>query len=160
MRRFFLFFAVALSFVACKDDSELSRYKTLCREHICQDYKQMYRQGGEGAFVYPFITPGSRSYSNVLWDWDSWLSDIALSQILEDVGNDSDKAEASPYEKGCILNYLEYTSPDDGYMPMVVDGSTDPDLIRPADIYSTNMHKPVIAQHAAFLVRRDGGDAS
>lgn len=160
MKKCFLFLAVALSLAACKEDSELSRYKTLCREHVCMDYKLMYKQGGEGAFVYPFITPGSKSYSNVLWDWDSWLSDIALSQILADVGSDDDKAEALPFERGCILNYLEYTSSDDGYMPMVVDGNTDPNLIRPSEIYSTNMHKPVIAQHAAFLVRRDGGDAS
>ena len=32
--------------------------------------------------------------------------------------------------------------------------------IKPADIYHTNMHKPVIAQHAAFITQQDGGDAS
>jgi putative isomerase len=31
--------------------------------------------------------------------------------------------------------------------------------MRPANIYQTNMHKPVIAQHAAFLVRINNGNA-
>ena len=159
MKRFFLIGVLIPALAACSG-GELARYETLCREHIYADYKQMYRDGGEGAFVYPYITPGSKSYSNVLWDWDSWLSDVALRQILEDVGTSEDKAEALRYEQGCILNYLHYTSQEDGYMPMVIDGATDPDLIRPADIYSTNMHKPVIAQHAAMLVRENGGDAS
>ena len=39
-----------------------------------------------GALVYPFLTPGSNQYDNVLWDWDSWLSNVALGQILSDVG--------------------------------------------------------------------------
>ena len=77
-------------------------------------------------------------------------------QILADVGTEADRAEALVYEQGCILNYLAYTSVEDGYMPMVVAGSTDPDSIKPADIYATNMHKPCIAQHAAFLVRQTG----
>lgn len=138
---------------------EDKKYIELCRTHVCSDYKEMYRKGHEGAFLFPYITPGSKSYANVLWDWDSWLSDVALRQILQDVGSPADKAEALPYEQGCVLNYLAYTD-EDGYMPMVVDQNTDPRKIRPADIYHTNMHKPVIAQHAAFLTRIDGGDAT
>ena len=44
-------------------------------------------------------------------------------------------------------------------MPMVVDAESNPDKIKPADIYKTNMHKPCLAQHAAFLVQQDGGQA-
>ena len=135
-------------------------HRMLIREHIYADFRQMYRQPGGDAFLYPYITPGSKAYSNVLWDWDSWLSDVALRQILADVGTAEDRAEALVYEQGCILNYLAYTDESDGYMPMVIAGNTDPRRIRPADIYATNMHKPCIAQHAALLVREAGGDAA
>ena len=40
-------------------------------------------------------------------------------------------------------------------MPMVIDTDSDPERIKPADIYHTNMHKPVIAQHAAFITAFD-----
>jgi len=43
-----------------------------------------------------------------------------------DKGSEADKQEALVYEKGCVLNYLAYTSLDDGYMPMVVDAESDP----------------------------------
>ena len=133
--------------------------RTLLKEHIYADYKQMYRQPAGDALLYPYITPGSQAYDSVLWDWDSWLSDVALRQILADIGTDADREEALVYERGCILNYLAYTSEEDGYMPMVVDGKSDPARMRPADIYATNMHKPCIAQHAALSVRESGGDA-
>ena len=32
-------------------------------------------------------------------------------------------------------------------------------LDKPENIYRENMHKPCLAQHAALLVREDGGDA-
>ena len=128
-------------------------HRELIKRHIYGDYKLMYRQPTGGALVYPYLTPGSRQYANVLWDWDSWLTDVALRQTLSDVGTDGDRREALVYEQGCVLNYLAYTSPVDGYMPMVVDAESDPDRIRPRDIYRTNMHKPCLAQHAAFLVK-------
>lgn len=139
-------------------NDEVKEYAKLCREYVTKNYRQMFRKGCSGAFLYPYITPGSADYADVLWDWDSWLSDAALQQILLDVGTDKDRREALPYEQGCILNYLAYTG-DDGYMPMVVDKDTDPMKIKPTDIYSTNMHKPCIAQHAAMLVRQNGGNA-
>jgi neutral trehalase len=37
----------------------------------------MYREPG-GEIPHPFITPGSAQYCDVLWDWDSWLTDVAL----------------------------------------------------------------------------------
>ncbi|MDE5750337.1 MAG: glycoside hydrolase family 37, partial [Duncaniella sp.] len=77
-----------------------------------------------------------------------------------DAGTDTDRAEALRYEQGCVLNYLAYTSEEDGYMPMVIDAETVPDKIKPDDIHATNMHKPVLAQHAALLTSRNGGDAS
>lgn len=130
---------------------------SIIKKYVFEDYKQMLKQP-TGALLYPYITPGSKSYANVLWDWDSWLSNIALRQILQDRGTAADKHEAIAYEQGCVLNYLAYTGTD-GYMPMVVDKNSDPAKIKPADIYSTNMHKPVIAQHAAFLTKLNDGNA-
>ena len=130
----------------------------IIKKQVFQDYKHMYKPP-VGALLYPFITPGSHSYANVLWDWDSWLSNIALRQILQDQGSDADKVEALSFEQGCILNYLAYTDSVDGYMPMVIGKNSDPAKLKPADIYSTNMHKPVIAQHAAFLTKLNSGNA-
>jgi len=140
--------------------ASLKDCRRLLKQHIYADYRQMFKQPEGGALVYPYITPGSRSYAAVLWDWDSWLSDVALRQILTDIGTEDDRREALIYEQGCVLNYLIYTSTDDGYMPMVVDAESDPMKIKPRDIYSTNMHKPVIAQHTAFLVQQSGGEAA
>lgn len=116
----------------------------------------MFREPG-GALKFPYITPGS-SYTNDLWDWDSWFTDIALRQILSDKGSKAERDSAVKYEQGCILNFLYYTG-FDGYMPILVAEKSDPNKIKPANIYATNMHKPVIAQHAAFLIRLNGGNA-
>ena len=129
-------------------------HRQLIKQHVYGDYKGMYRQPSGIALKYPYLTPGSQQYAHVLWDWDSWLSDVALRQTLADTGTDADRREALAYEQGCVLNYLAYTSLDDGYMPMVVSSTTDPDKIKPADIYKTNMHKPCLAQHAAFIIQQ------
>lgn len=134
-------------------------HRELIKQHIYGDYKKMLKQPTGIALKYPYLTPGSQQYARVLWDWDSWLSDVALRQTLNDVGSDSDREEALKYGQGCVLNYLAYTSLEDGYMPMVISASTDPDKIKPEDIYKTNMHKPCLAQHAAFLVKQTDGSA-
>ena len=139
--------------------SAQKEYRGLIKQHIYVDYKKMYKQPEGGALLYPYLTPGSNSYAAVLWDWDSWLSNVALRQILADKGTEQDRQEALVYEQGCVLNYLAYTSEADGYMPMVVDAQSDPNKIKPKDIYATNMHKPVIAQHAAFITQQNGGNA-
>jgi len=159
MKKSLLFFVLIFSggsLFAQLPDS-IARDIAIIKKYVFQDYKQMLKQP-TGALLYPYITPGSKSYATVLWDWDSWLSNIALAQILQDQGTEADKREALPYEQGCVLNYLAYTGAD-GYMPMVVDKESDPTKIKPADIYSTNMHKPVIAQHAAFLTKLNNGNA-
>ena len=138
-------------------DSVADNIKVI-KKYLFEDYKQMYKPP-VGALLYPFITPGSHSYANVLWDWDSWLSNIALRQILQDQGTSADKSEAVAYEQGCVLNYLAYTDTTDGYMPMVIAKNSDPAKLKPTDIYGTNMHKPVIAQHAAFLTKLNNGNA-
>ncbi|HSC36748.1 MAG TPA: hypothetical protein VLD19_02705 [Chitinophagaceae bacterium] len=143
--------------VSGQSQDSIRRYADIIRKNISADYKGMFRDSG-GALHYPYITPGSSAYANDLWDWDSWLSNIALRQVLNDNGTDKDKKEAVKYEQGCVLNFLSYTG-FDGYMPILVAKKSDPDKIKPRNIYTTNMHKPVIAQHAAFLTRMNNGNA-
>ncbi|MBQ2209828.1 MAG: glycoside hydrolase family 37 [Prevotella sp.] len=158
-RSVLILLTLAVCLVAYSQTKATKQHRELIKQHIYADYKQMFRLPEGGALLYPYLTPGSKSYAAVLWDWDSWLSDVALRQTLSDVGTKSDRQEALRYEQGCVLNYLAYTSLEDGYMPMVVDAESNPDKIKPADIYATNMHKPVIAQHAAFIVQQNDGDA-
>ena len=145
------------SYINGQDQDSVSHYSAIVKAHIYEDYKGMYRDGG-GSLVFPFLTPGSNQYDNVLWDWDSWLSNVALRQILSDIGNAEDRAEALPYEQGCVLNFLHYGDWD-GYLPIVIWEDSNPPNIRPENIYDVNMHKPVLAQHAAFITRENGGDA-
>lgn len=162
MKRKLLLFSVLLSLTltaGAKTVRATKEHRELIKQHIYGDYKKMLKQPTGIALKYPYLTPGSRQYAQVLWDWDSWLSDVALRQTLADTGTDADRQEALKYEQGCVLNYLTYTSLEDGYMPMVVDAESDPDKIKPANIYATNMHKPCLAQHAAFLVQQSGGSA-
>lgn len=149
-------FSTMFSIDAQSNDS-IQRFIGVLKENIYKDYKAMYREGG-GSLVYPFLTPGSNQYDNVLWDWDSWLSNVALRQILSDIGSEKDKKEALKYEQGCVLNFLHYGDWD-GYLPIVIWEDSKPRDIKPTNIYDINMHKPVLAQHAAFITQNMGGDA-
>ena len=135
----------------------VSDYISIIKSNIYKDYKKMYREGS-GSLVYPFLTPGSNQYANVLWDWDSWLSNVALRQILSDIGSEADKKQALPYEQGCVLNFLEYGDWD-GYLPIVIWENSKPRNITGKNIYNVNMHKPVLAQHAALITQQNNGDA-
>lgn len=137
----------------------LDHYVGLIRRHVQADYAGMLRAEG-GAFKYPFLTPGSAQYPDILWDWDSWLSDVALRQVLAEKATPEEKAKALKHEQGCVLNYLNYGG-FDGWVPLILlrNSGTRKELMAQADTYATNMHKPCLAQHAAFLVRENGGDA-
>ncbi|HPR32198.1 MAG TPA: hypothetical protein PLK12_08880, partial [Prolixibacteraceae bacterium] len=159
MKQFFLIglaTCVAIGLHGQAPDS-LKPYVSIIKEKVYSDYAGMFREGG-GALVYPFLTPGSKQYDNVLWDWDSWLSNIALRQILTDTATEKEKKEAVRYEQGCVLNFLHYGDWD-GYLPIVIWEDSKPREIRPENIHDSNMHKPVLAQHAAFLTRLNGNDA-
>src|SRR5258708_29466368 len=125
------------------------------RTHILKDYRGMFRESG-GALPYPFMTPGSTSYNDVLWDWDSWLTNVALRQILSEAGSEEDSRHAQQHERGCISNFLHYAK-EDGWMPITIHRGETPK--KPLNIFDQNMDKPVSAQHAAFLVKLAGGDA-
>ena len=142
-----------------RNADNLKKYKAICRQHIYKNMKGMYRQP-VGALKYPFLVPGSGQYANQLWDWDSWLSDIALRQIIVENGTKDDREELIAYEKGCILNFLSYGG-GDGWIPICIFDNTEErwQLLQKINPWKTNMHKPVLAQHAAFVVEQTGGDA-
>lgn len=107
---------------------------------------------------HPYIVPCSPEspyYSTTLWDWDSWLTSVMMGQIEADSGKKGDYVE---YERGCALNFLDMTN-DAGFMPICVtaQGSNFSNPEKEAR-FETNMHKPVMAQHIAYLVQRDGGN--
>ncbi len=137
----------------------VERCKGICRENICRDLSGMYREAG-GSMKYGFLAPGSSQYLDVLWDWDSWLSDVALRQMIHDCGTAGDSVRALPYERGCILNSLSYGGMD-GWIPIWIERNdlTRQQMLERRNPWKSNMHKPTLAQHAAFIVRTMGGDA-
>lgn len=148
--------SAAAAFGAGKNN-DYRQYSEIIKENLGKDFKKMYREAG-GALPYPFLAPGSEAYADCLWDWDSWLSDIALRQILTDRGNEEDMQEAMEYERGCILNSLAHCDMT-GWIPIIISREHQFDDLRPKDPYKENTHKPCLAQHAAFLVKLDGGNA-
>ena len=122
--------------------------KNIIETYAQNNYKKMFREP-EGQLEYKFIVPGS-VYGNQLWDWDSWLTNVALRQfVTEDIGE---------YEKGCVLNFLDHID-DMGRIPLqITKNSILPGGLRNPERKS-NMHKPCLAQHAAFIIKYSGNDA-
>lgn len=131
----------------------MENYKQLIKIYSENNYERMTRLPGAGYLKHPFIVPGSQSYNDSLWDWDSWLTDIAVRQIMKD--KDSCDAFFLECEKGCILNFLENTGKN-GCMPVVM--TADVRFPNPEEDKILNIHKPCLAQHAAFIVRENDGD--
>ena len=130
----------------------MNNYIELIQNYSKNTYTRMTRQP-DGILKYPFIVPGSQSYTNQLWDWDSWLTNIAVRQIMKD--NNDYNPEFVACEKGCILNFLEHTL-EDGRMPINI--SPIGTLPKFEDGVKVNIHKPCLAAHAAFIVRENDGD--
>jgi putative isomerase len=133
------------------------RYLPLLREYILGAAPQMTREPA-GHITRPYIVPSSPDspyYSVHLWDWDSWLTSVALAQVEAE----TEPGRFAAYEEGAVLNFLEHTS-DDGQMPVQMhpDGYLRHGEFADDEQYGLhqNMHKPVIVQHAALLARRKG----
>ncbi|MBN2613540.1 MAG: glycoside hydrolase family 37 [Bacteroidales bacterium] len=142
-----------------KTPENIEKYKKICRGHIYREMKGMYREPG-GALKYPFLAPGSNQYLDMLWDWDSWLSNVALRQILLESGNPQDKEQALRYEQGCVLNSLSYGGMD-GWIPIWIERNAPSreEMLKTRNPWKSNMHKPTLAQHAAFIVKNMNGNA-
>lgn len=128
----------------------IEKYGKMIGEYAKASYKLCFREP-DGYLGHRFIVPGS-TYTNSLWDWDSWLTNLALRKIVGD-------EDISDYEKGCILNFLDHTD-EDGRMPIYIT----PDYCRCGKVSESgeercNIHKPCIAQHALFVIEQNGGDA-
>jgi putative isomerase len=132
----------------------LERWTRLLEEHIRTHSEQMTREPS-GRLHHPYVVPSSPEspyYSNALWDWDSWAASIVLGQVEVDTGR---PGQFAAYEQGSVLNFLDHTD-DDGVMPIQLTADsalTHGDPTRAAG-FAENMHKPVLAQHAALLVQR------
>ena len=109
---------------------ELTAHIQRIRQHVQTNYQGMYREAGDN-LPYPFLVPGSEQYDDVLWDWDSWLSDVALRQILLESEEPEAAEHALTYEQGCVLNYLSYGRMDTDPDCQRIRGRTScPDLAR------------------------------
>lgn len=116
-------------------------------DYARKNYRKMLREP-KGALKHKFIVPGS-VYSNALWDWDSWLTNIALHQLATE--------DIREYEQGCILNFLHFMD-EQGRLPIEIEPSFSKKVF--AEMGESNIHKPCLVQHAAFIIQSDGGDAA
>jgi len=165
MKKIILFFVTAFIFanasaqMPARTSENIEKYKQICRKHIHAEMKGMYRESG-GALKYPFLAPGSNQYLDMLWDWDSWLSDVALRQILLENGTAKDSKDALKYEQGCVLNSLSYGGMD-GWIPIWIERTAPSrsEMLKTLNPWKSNMHKPTLAQHAAFIIKNMNGDA-
>ncbi len=131
----------------------MRKYIDAIKEYSKNEYKKITRES-VGELKYPFIVPGC-AYQNQLWDWDSWLTDIAITQIHKD--NSVDEKEYIEYEKGCILNFLD-AAKEDGRIPILVSCVAEDNEKFWRE--ESNFHKPCLIQHLAFIVKKTNGDCS
>ncbi len=121
-----------------------SKYEEAIIAYAKKNYTKMFRES-DGILAHKFIVPGS-CYTNSLWDWDSWLTNIALRKIA---GAD----DISEYERGCILNFCDHVD-EQGRMPIyILPTRQHPNF---GGDNETNIHKPVLAQHALFVCEQAG----
>ena len=132
--------------------SNLEKYIDLIKNYSKSSYSKLTREPMK-RLKYPFIVPGA-VYKYQLWDWDSWLTDVAIRQIISD-NNGAGEAEFFQCEKGCILNFLDHIE-EDGKMPIMIDGEREYAFIKE----SLNAHKPCLAQHLAFILQQTDNDVS
>ncbi len=125
-------------------NSQIKYYSKLISDYIEQNYRMCLREA-DGLLKYKFIVPGS-AYANELWDWDSYFTGLALHKIkgAEDI---------SEYEKGCVLNFLEYTD-NDGRMPIFI--KLDRTALTDYGEGEKNIHKPCLCLHALFISESEG----
>lgn len=110
-------------------------------DYALKNYKKMFREADQN-LTHPFLVPGS-VYCNAIWDWDCWLTNVALAQFVPDDFKD--------YEIGCVLNFID-SMLDDGRMPISMLPSYTKEVVISRG--EANIHKPCLAQHAAFIIKR------
>jgi putative isomerase len=123
--------------------SNLEKYIDLIKNYSKKSYLKLTREPMK-LLKYPFIVPGA-VYTYQLWDWDSWLTDVAVRQIISDNGGAGER-DFLECERGCILNFLDHADLD-GKIPVVIDGYHP----LPFMVTAKNGHKPCLAQHLALF---------
>ena len=119
-------------------------------DYVKDQYKNVLKEP-VGLLYHKFIVPGSNAFCDQLWDWDSWICNMALARFAE--------ADISEYEKGCVLNFLAHIDVM-GRVPIHIEPEyISPNYAYPEEPIITNNHKPCLAQHAAFIIKRYGNDA-
>jgi putative isomerase len=133
----------------------MDRYSEMLKDYIHDNCHQMTREPS-GNLRYPYTVPCSPQspyYAMSLWDWDSWLISIVLGQVEVDL---SQPGRFFAHEQGAILNFLDHADTK-GRVPIHISEQGQLTRRRPGgDKPVENMHKPVLAQHAAALVWRSG----
>ncbi len=131
----------------------MEKYIKLIKNYSKEKYLHITKQP-DGLLKYPFIVPGTNCYATQLWDWDSYFTDVGITQIMLDNNTESD--EFFECEKGCVLNYLINT-PDNGKTPIVI--SSNNTIPNKKDDEITNIHKPCLIQHIAFISKKNNNNA-
>ena len=63
----------------------MTNYEEIVYSFIKEHYYKILREPG-GQLKHKFIVPGA-VYSKTLWDWDSWLTDVAITQVAVNEGS-------------------------------------------------------------------------
>lgn len=132
--------------------ADLSKLIKIIKDYSKNSYIKLMRQPC-GGLKYSFIVPGA-GYDSQLWDWDSWLTSVAVRQIILDNGG-VDSEKFLECEKGCVLNFLDRVD-ENGKMPIVIDSNGEPFFVAG----TKNAHKPCLAQHLAFILKQTDNDIS
>ena len=122
----------------------VKKYEELITKYINEQKYKILREPS-GKLPHKFIVPGA-CYAQEIWDWDSWLTDVAISNTLT---TDEEKNAFSEYQKGCVLNFLDNMY-DNGSIPFMTSGES---TFCESESGESNGAKPVIAQHALFVCK-------
>lgn len=122
----------------------MKKYEELITKYINEQKYKILREPS-GKLPHKFIVPGA-CYAQEIWDWDSWLTDVAISNTLK---TDEEKNAFSEYQKGCVLNFLDNMY-DNGSIPFMTSGES---TFCESQSGESNGAKPVIVQHALFVCK-------
>lgn len=121
---------------------EFAKYEKIITDYTAKSYLELLREPS-GILTHKFLVPGA-GYSQSLWDWDSWLTDLALNSIV--------KEDISEYEKGCVLNFLDNAKEDGSVSVFMNADSSRPKWLPQKE---TNIHKPILAQQTLFISEKE-----
>jgi len=140
-------------------NQDILNYCGLLEEHLSEIWQESLHPP-IGALKHPFITAGGAQYQHALWDWDSWLSGVALRQARARFGEEPREGVPTlrECERGCILNFLEHTDIS-GFMPIEIgpdgpawDIAGNVQVLPRDQMLHTNPHKPCICLHLETIL--------